>query len=297
MLAISSDYELKEGFGTLMSHYAMMYSIYLDTGIKPISLNFENTKTTTAMKHFNSFCNEPILYHGDIFENYSKIFHIVDVAYPDTPKDNWIIGDFSNMTYNQIIDILQDEKVQKKHILCLWSLNHKFNIKYLDKIKNYLYKFRPGILNYSKLQLPNTDKQIIGVCVRNEYKNSSHPHIQLSMKYYEDAMNKFDTNKSKFLIFSDDIDESKKIFKIYEKDYDIEYTNKMQSGIGLCAMSMCDHIINANSSFSYWASILNKNENTKIICHQDFINPEKQPILAKIMNKNWYPENWIALDS
>jgi hypothetical protein len=89
---------------------------------------------------------------------------------------------------------------------------------------------------------------------------------------------------------------SKEILYEISDNYDIEYTSPMPSANGLCLMSMCDHIINANSSFCYWASILNSNPNKKIVCSTQFIDPSLDYNLAQSSNYKWYPSDWIALD-
>ena len=93
-----------------------------------------------------------------------------------------------------------------------------------------------------------------------------------------------------FLIFSDDIEYSKNLFK---DQPNIFYTDYMPSSIGMCLMSLCDHNINANSSFSWWASFLNKNINKKIICPKYYVKTQE----FSFMNENYYPDNWIAIDN
>jgi hypothetical protein len=110
-------------------------------------------------------------------------------------------------------------------------------------------------------------------------------------------MNLFDKDNTKFLIFSDDIEESKKMLSTIDHIYDIEHTDSMASAQGMCSMSICDHIINANSSFSFWASVLNGNKHKKIIYPNYFIDPKIDKILAEKINHRWCPNEWIGLDS
>ena len=62
-----------------------------------------------------------------------------------------------------------------------------------------------------------------------------------------------------FLVFSDDIEWCKSNIKANYIEY-VQY----DENIDLILMSKCDHNIISNSSFSWWAAWLNKNEN-KII--------------------------------
>ena len=60
-ITLHPQYFLKEGFGTLMSHYAVMYSLYRDSNITPVILDidFKSQKLTSAMEGFNkkSICS------------------------------------------------------------------------------------------------------------------------------------------------------------------------------------------------------------------------------------------------
>jgi hypothetical protein len=58
--------------------------------------------------------------------------------------------------------------------------------------------------------------------------------------------------------------------------------------IDLCLMSMCDHNIIANSSFSWWGAWLNNNPNKKVVAPKKWFGP------AYTHNtKDLYPESWI----
>jgi hypothetical protein len=291
-ITLHPQYFLKEGFGTLMSHYAVMYSLYKDLNVAPIILdiNFRSQKLTSAMEAFNQF-NEEIIYHDKAFNNFKQIFQKVKEI--DINNYDWVIKNFANLTYEQL---LKEISLENNNLCCIWSLNSELIQKYSKDIINYLYVFNENITNISKNYLPKTNKQIVGICVRNEYKKSSYPHTQLTLNFYIEAMKNFDIDNSKYLIFSDDIEESKKMFSSIENNFDISYTESMQSAIGLCALSLCNHIICANSSFSYWASLLNKNLNKKIICSTKFIDENKDPYSAALLNYKWYPEDWIPLD-
>ena len=76
-IGINNLYYKHEGFGTLMSHYASMYSIFLDTGIIPaipkISNKFQNN---SAMEFFNRFPNAQD--HFDVFINFNSIFKHIE---------------------------------------------------------------------------------------------------------------------------------------------------------------------------------------------------------------------------
>ena len=73
------------------------------------------------------------------------------------------------------------------------------------------------------------------------------------------------------------------------------YTKEnMSSAEGMATLSLCDSIINSNSSFSFWASLLNKNINKKIIAPNYFLHPSHAG--AGFLNHRWFPSEWVGLD-
>lgn len=293
-LVLNPLYSRLEGFGTLMSHYSVMYNIHKDIGFTPIILdiNFKGRNLTSCMDFFNLKFNQPILYHQNVFKNMKSIFEFHDENW--LREHIWKNIDLQNMDYGQLLDILKSQK--SFNLICSWSLSNSLVSKYSNEIYNFLYDFDNEFFKECQNLLPKTDKEIVGICVRNEYKRIKTPHIRLSINYYKEAMNRFDIKNTKFLIFSDFIDEAKSMFYNLQKTYDIEYTQDMQSAVGMCLMSQCDHIISANSSFSYWAAVLNKNKNKKIVCCSKFIDENKNKNFANLLNYKWYPSSWIALD-
>ncbi len=91
-----------------------------------------------------------------------------------------------------------------------------------------------------------------------------------------------------FFVFSDDIAWAKKELKT---EYPVEFVS--DDGINDCEemalMSLCEHNIIANSSFSWWGAWLNNNPNKIVIA------PEKWFIEPKKKNINLCPENWTKI--
>lgn len=104
--------------------------------------------------------------------------------------------------------------------------------------------------------------EYVGVHVRRgDYLNAPNLNGICDMSYYEDAIKYIYKNvdNPKFVIFSDDIGYSKKVFENYDCIY-IDWNKGKESFKDMQLMSMCDHMITANSSFSWWGAMLTQNE-------------------------------------
>lgn len=288
------NYFRKEGFGTLMTHYALMYCIHRDTNVTPciLNINFKARNMISAMEFFNNFDNEPILYHKDVFPNLRQIFPILDEH--DAGTGDWFTANMVYLSYDEIVAIIKNTPA---NIMCTWMLQNSFIESRLEEICNILFAFDSDLINKCQQILPKTTKTLTGICVRTEYKKLHTPHIKLSLNFYKTAMEQFDDKTTKYLIFSDNIDEAKQMLEPLSNQFDIEYTQKnMPSAVGMCTMSLCNNIICANSGFSYWASLLNKHHDKKIVCPCQFVIDDKEDATANALNYKWYPKTWTALD-
>jgi len=141
------------------------------------------------------------------------------------------------------------------------------------------------------------DKELVSIHVRRgDYLLPWHSFCELSTDYYVDAINKF--KGVGFVVFSNDIGYVKDLFEGDNVVF-IEARNEHQQSTDtelsdLALMSMCDHNVIANSSFSWWGAYLNKNPNKKVICPTNYL--KKNHDLAWI-NGNWYPPSWINIDN
>ena len=137
--------------------------------------------------------------------------------------------------------------------------------KYFIDYKNEILElFEPNIdvLTYINNKYGNILKnKTCSLHVRHgDYLNLSDSHPPLQLKYYEDAIKYFDNN-TLFLVFSDDINWCKTVFK----GDNFLFIENEEDYIDLYLMSLCENNIIANSSFSWWGSWLNKNEDKKVI--------------------------------
>ena len=145
----------------------------------------------------------------------------------------------------------------------------KYFDKYKDKLLDIFLEYKHEIQNYLDNIMNNiSNKPKISIHVRRQdYLKLQHCHIVLDDSYYENAINKLsetlDLKKYTFLIFSDDIPWCKEsqFFNNLENKHFITECNDVHE---LYLMSMCDHNIIANSSYSWWGSYLNLKDHITI---------------------------------
>jgi hypothetical protein len=162
--------------------------------------------------------------------------------------------------------------------------------KHCEEYIRYLLTFQDSIIEQSKKLFPNVENEKVSIHLRvGDYAALQQFHPVMDSHYYQTAINHFcdqnyETDKY-FLVFSDDIDYAKRL--IGEGDC-ILYMENNPTEVDLCLMSMCDHNIIANSSFSWWGAWLNNNPNKKVVAPKKWFGP------AYTHNtKDLYPESWI----
>lgn len=141
-----------------------------------------------------------------------------------------------------------------------------------------------SIVYLESLGLPKNTSKISVHVRRGDYLQSPDHHPSCGLDYFYSAFSEFDQFTDKvFLIFSDDKDWCEQNFKA-NKFLVSQLTDPYSE---LCAMSMCDHHIIANSSFSWWGAWLNPHDSKIVICPSKWFGP--------LLNKNvsdLYCENW-----
>ena len=89
------------------------------------------------------------------------------------------------------------------------------------------------------------------------------------------------------IIFSDDINYVK--CKLNIKGYIWKSSSKESNFSDLAIMSMCDHFIISNSTYSWWAAWLSQNRNKKVIV------PKFWTKNLETSRLNFIPKKWTVL--
>jgi len=135
-----------------------------------------------------------------------------------------------------------------------------------------------------EVEAPSTSMVSVHVR-RGDYLKLSDHHPACTLEYYDKAMSKFDG--CKFLIFSDD---KKWCLENFNKE-NCEISFNSDAVEDLQLMSLCDHHIIANSSFSWWGAWLGRNKDKKVIAPKEWFGPAKNDHNTKDL----YCKDWIVL--
>lgn len=139
---------------------------------------------------------------------------------------------------------------------------------------------------FLKLREEITDNNSVSIHVRRTDFVGAKAYQAFPFAYYVNAIRMI---KGHLYIFSDDIPWCKDVFK---KDYFSRKITFVHSHdyLDFELMRLCKHNISANSSFSYWASLLNNNPNKTVIISGRWL------VDIHVDNEEvHFPKEWIKL--
>ena len=164
-----------------------------------------------------------------------------------------------------------------------------------DQENKFLHIFDPAesIIDYLNKKYANIlNTPTVSVHIRRgDYVQNQDSYIQMSESFVREARNIFDNNV-KFVYFSDDIEWCRENLKFSENDVFISGETEV---IDLYLMSMMDHNIICNSTFSWWGAYLNKN-NKKIVVAPSTWYGEKMNNWQSCVS-DLLPPEWIIIEN
>jgi len=192
----------------------------------------------------------------------------------------------------------------------IYNLDANTNYNIVNRFDNYRYWFdvcpenifgwnwNPQHLqtaeDIKKSVLPG-DKELVALHVRRgDYMLPQHDHFcKLDLDYYGKALEEFtsDIKRYHYVIFSNDIQWCKD--NLIEGD-SVTFIEPGSDYVDMILMSLCDHIIAANSSYSWWAAYMCRNLNKKIVCPTNYL---KSYSPWSHLNGNYYPPQWKNIDN
>lgn len=159
--------------------------------------------------------------------------------------------------------------------------------KYFKKIENIIREnLRPTSEKIKELKGKyNTDNSVSIHIRRTDYVTSGGYHPVQSIEYYQRGLELI-KDYERVLVFSDDIEWCKNNLNFKNMIF-VDGNDDVED---LWLMSLCDHNIIANSSFSWWGAWLNINPNKKITAPEKWFGDKSNTNYSDII-----PENWIKI--
>ena len=245
---------LAGGLGNMMFQIASSYGL---------STEF-NSEIVTDFSHIGTLHKKPIVYKDNLFK---------DLNFLNSPLNNFV-----------------DVKSEPKDFT--YQSNLKLSTNKDTKLSGYFqsYKYfehcKEGIKKMFTFKPYNQKMGYVSLHIRRgDYVNKSKFHHNLSIDYYNNAIDYF--KGYKFLVFSDDIEWCKQQFKGNE----FEFIENNTDYDDLHLMSECEHNVIANSTFSWWAAYLNQNSNKKVIYPNKWFGIHYK----EFATKDIFPLTWICL--
>lgn len=160
--------------------------------------------------------------------------------------------------------------------------SEKYFLNISDLIREQL---QPTIEIIEKLKQQINGKSVSLHVRRTDYVTSNGFHPVQTIEYYNKAIETIEDYDQLF-VFSDDINWCKENLK-YKNILFVENQDNLED---MWLMSLCDHNIISNSSFSWWGSWLNRNKNKIVISPKNWFGSQ-----SNLNDLDIIPINWIKI--
>lgn len=226
-----------------------------------------------------------------------KFAEVLDIPIETKPDDFFI--DFLDFRPND--NLIVDHNVFSLpnvniNIINRFDLYHYWHPKYSKDIESWKWntEYKNKALKIKENILP-TDKELVAIHVRRgDYMLPQHDHFcKLDNNYYGEAIQPYidELHKYHFVVFSNDIDWCKE--NLIEGDM-VTFIEPGLDFVDMILMSLCDHFIIANSSYSWWAAFKGYNTNKKVTCPKNYL---KQYSAWSHINNNYFPTTWKSIQN
>jgi hypothetical protein len=248
--------------------------------------------------------SESMLQHGVGI----RVFELLDIPYEIKPQE--FFTDFHNKHIN-FHTTTYDET--------LFSLDSNTNYNLVGRFDLYTYwydaigkevaqwRYQPYLQKQAEERMSEikavfgNNNPLVSIHMRRgDYLLPQYSFCNLDHEYYEAALidHFLPIENYNFVVFSNDIAYAKEmldgdnIFFIEPIGGEKICTDSEKEDLAL--LSLCDHHITANSSYSWWGAYLSKSEDKKVICPTNWLKAYHQ---SSWINGNYYPPTWINIDN
>jgi hypothetical protein len=268
------DISTSSDFGSQMSQYASLVAISEKTGLDILFVK----------EYIEQKWGFPL---GEPFKTPINVLPITSINNVDICD---VEIDFTQTIDERLLHLDSSLNYNINGIFNTYDIFHPIYKKIIDlfTFKDEIKEFCLDYISHIKQE----DEILVSIHFRRgDYLQVS--SLNLSLEYYQEAVNKiqslFPNQKIKYLIFSNGIEWVKENFKLDNCVY-VEGLDRFKD---MCLMTLCDHNIIANSTFSWWGAYLNQNLNKKVVCPYNYLNYIP---LNDIINGKYFPKEWISIN-
>jgi len=273
------------GLGNNLFQFAMLYNLHKTHNI-PYYIKRRVSRPLQILGHaeleFDALFDNKFTYFSDIEYDESHMrqyqHHCQTGAahhYMPLPVDIDICynGYYQSEKYFSGVNMLEEFEISKR------------NINHMREKYRHLFRKSTIALHYRDYNLHKSQPQI-----QHFYKN-------VSSDFYKKSLDIISTKESKkmedynILLFSGDLDSAGNVLKDINVDF-IPIDNELNNIKDFTLMSMCDHNVIGNSTFSWWASYLNPSQNKIIVA------PKTEwfgPAYDHYSLEDAFPDSWVKL--
>ena len=166
--------------------------------------------------------------------------------------------------------------------------------KYFDHVNDQVKKeftFHDDIISEAKSFVdPKKDQETVSIHVRRgDYLDFPWHGGICTTDYYNKALTTYFSDKPyNFIVLTDDINWAKSTFAGSDNFFISESKNQY---VDLCIMTLCDHYILANSSYSWWGYWLSTSSSKKTVAPSRWFKEQ----LKNMDTKDLYQPDWLLL--
>lgn len=251
-----------------------------------------------------------VMYHtGEYYQTKIRVFDLLELGYKKESEDFFKSFEkkqinFHTTTYDETLFNLDENKN--------YDLQGRFDLYtyWYDSIGEEVAAWdfkedlkRSATKRYEEIVKSfGNDNQTVSIHVRlGDYLLPNHHfcNLLIDSDYYSEAVrNYFSDQQYNFIVFSNNVLYCKEVFEgdnvrfVEPVGGDKVCSDSEKEDLAL--MSMFDHHITANSSYSWWGAFLCKNKNKRVICPTNWL---KSYHPSSWINGNYYPPTWINIDN
>lgn len=207
-----------------------------------------------------------------------NLFRKIDFSIFETPSYKYSKHIHSSFHFEETVP-----SEEKPTVFIGWYQSEKYFIKYNQVIKD-LFSPTLEFIDRALADFPFFKDSVVGAINvrRGDYLTQPTRHPVITIDYINESLN-YLPNCDKIIVISDDIDWCRENIKLSNTVFVDNYVDCY----GLWLLSLCDHFIISNSSYSWWGAYLSRTKNKVVVSPNTWFGPDIQENTKDIWCDGW----------